>query len=139
MPEFSLANVNPELAKEWDYTKNTQTPTDVFANSNAYVWWRCAQGHEWSDKICNRNNGRGCPECSKGRSTSFPEQAIYHFVHNVFADAVSGYKHNGIEIDVYIPSLKIGIEYDGSFYHRTKQKVTKDVSKISNLIATEYI
>lgn len=128
-PEFSLAIANPELAKEWDHSKNTKTPADVFVNSNTYAWWRCAQGHEWRAKICNRHNGRGCPECSKGRSTSFPEQAIYHFVHNVFADAISGYKHNGIEIDVYIPSLKMGIEYDGSFYHKTKQKVAKDVAK----------
>lgn len=129
LPEYSLANANIELANEWDYTKNEKTPTEVFVNSNSYAWWRCEQGHEWRAKICNRNNGRGCPECSKARSTSFPELAIYHFVHNVFADAINGYKHNRIEIDIYIPSLKVGIEYDGSYYHRTKQKVAKDIEK----------
>ena len=33
----------------------------------------------------------------------------------------------GYELDVFIPSLKIGIEYDGEFYH--KNSLSKDVEK----------
>lgn len=128
-PEFSLAKVNPTLAKEWCYELNTKTPEEVFANSNDEAWWKCKYGHIWKAKICNRNNGRGCPECAKGRNSSFPEQVIYHYTRALFPDTISRYKHKGIEIDVYIPTLNLGIEYDGGFFHRTHSKVEKDIKK----------
>jgi hypothetical protein len=33
-----------------------------------------------------------------------------------------------IEIDIYISDIKIGIEYDGKYYH--KNKTLKDLEKI---------
>jgi DNA-directed RNA polymerase subunit RPC12/RpoP len=63
--ENDLQTVNPTLAKEWNYEKNNGlTPTDVTANSNKKVWWKCSQGHEWQATIANRNYGTGCPYCS---------------------------------------------------------------------------
>jgi hypothetical protein len=130
-PEFSLASINPELSKEWHPTKNgSLTPNDIFANSNKSVWWLCQKEHEWSAKINNRSNGKGCRECSKGTHTSFPEQVIYYFIKQIFPDVVNGYKLDGkTEIDVYIPSLNVGIEYDGENYHKTLYKHTKDIEK----------
>ena len=127
--ENALSVVNPKLAEEWHYEMNNETPDKVFANSNMYAWWQCNKGHVWKAKINNRNNGRGCPECAKGRNTSFPEQVLYHYVKLLFPDAVSRYKYNNIEIDVYIPSLRVGIEYDGGYYHNTEVKVGKDIKK----------
>lgn len=64
----SLAEVNPELAKEWHPTKNgSLTPFDIFARSNKKIWWKCVKGddHEWEANINNRSRlGRGCPVCS---------------------------------------------------------------------------
>jgi hypothetical protein len=38
----SLAEVNPELAKQWHSTKNGElTAAEVFASSGKKVWWRC--------------------------------------------------------------------------------------------------
>lgn len=37
------------------------------------------------------------------------------------------YKEHGYELDIYIPSKKIGIEYDGYFWH--KDKVKQDLEK----------
>ena len=63
--ENDLQTVNPALAKEWNYEKNTNlTPADVLPNSGKKVWWRCNKGHEWQAVIQNRTNGRGCPYCS---------------------------------------------------------------------------
>jgi len=45
------------------------------------------------------------------------------------------YKTNeNIEIDIYIPSLKIGIEYDGHYYH-SKDKNIKQDEKKNNILA----
>ena len=60
-----LATKNPELAKEWNYEKNTPfTPSDFMAKSNRKVWWKCKEGHEWISAVSNRSEGNGCPYCS---------------------------------------------------------------------------
>ncbi len=60
-----LVTTNPELAKEWNYNKNTElSPSEVTCNSNRIVWWKCEKGHEWEARIYVRNNGyKNCPFC----------------------------------------------------------------------------
>lgn len=134
--ETSLLAQNPLLARSWHPTKNQSlTPADVFANSNKFAWWICPTcGHEWKAKISNRNIGmRGCPRCAMSRSSSVPEQLLFKFIKRYFPDTVSRHKINRDEIDVYIPSAKIGIEYDGQQYHN-EEKLPKDISKSLRLI-----
>ena len=61
-----LATVKPELAAEWDYSKNGNlTPCTVIAGSSKKVWWKCSKcGFEWEAVIGNRYRGNGCPSCS---------------------------------------------------------------------------
>ena len=61
-----LQTDNPFLAKEWNYEKNGGlVPTDVKANSDKKVWWKCANEHEWQATIGSRNSGgHKCPYCS---------------------------------------------------------------------------
>jgi Probable Zinc-ribbon domain len=66
--ENCLLTVNPRLAREWHPTKNAPlTPKDVTAHSSKSVWWLCGRGHEWSTKVNDRSNERGCPFCSGKR------------------------------------------------------------------------
>jgi len=60
-----LATINPALAAEWNYAKNSDkfTPETVTHNSGKSVWWQCLLGHEWRALINDRANGRGCPYC----------------------------------------------------------------------------
>ena len=129
--EYSLQTLKPELAKEWDIEANDGiTPDQVPAYSNKLAWWRCSIcGYRWQAVIDNRSNGRGCPQCAKGHHSSLPEQAIFFFVKKAFPDAKSGYQLDGKEIDIYIPSVKIGIEYDGEAFHRTTDKLKRDIAK----------
>ena len=117
--ENNLQVLNPELAKQWHPTKNENLfPSDVTVRSNKKVWWQCEKGHEWEALISNRSKGVGCPECNKETQTSFPEQAIYFYMKNIFSDTLNRYKYDGKwEIDVFVPSLNFGIEYDGYRYH----------------------
>lgn len=133
--ETSLGIINPELAKEWHPTKNGNlTPFDVFANTNRYIWWLCPIcGCEWKAKCSNRNVGkRGCPHCAKGRSSSVPEQLIFRAIKNVFPDSINRHRIDNDEIDVYIPSLMIGFEYDGERFHNI-DKLSKDIAKSKRL------
>ena len=52
---------------------------------------------------------------------SFPEQAVYFYIKKAFPDAINSYKDifdNRMELDIYIPSIKVGIEYDGAKWHK---------------------
>ena len=126
-----LVTVNPILAQEWDYDKNgILIPEQFTANSNKKVWWKCQKGHEWQTTITNRHNGNGCPICSSERNTSFPEYALVYYLTKYGLEVIHSYNANGYELDVYIPSQNIGIEFDGYYWH--KDKTIKDKEKNNN-------
>ncbi len=125
-----LQTNNPTLAQEWNYKKNKGlTPEEVMPNSNKKVWWKCQKGHEWQTSVANRNYGYGCPICNSERHTSFPEYAILYYLKEYGLEVIHSYKEKGYELDIYIPSKRIAIEYDGSFWHQNKTK--KDLEKNS--------
>ena len=126
--ENDLQTVNPILASEWNYEKNGKfRPENFTANSGQKVWWKCKKGHEWQATIHNRNKGRGCPICNSERNTSFPEYAIVYYLKKYGLDVIHSYRENGYELDVYIPSKKIAIEYDGGLWH--KNRIKNDLEK----------
>ena len=128
-----LAHINPYIAKEWNYEKNgNKIPHKYTCKSGIKVWWKCEKGHEWKTSISNRSRGDGCPKCNSGIRTSFPEQAIYFYVKKIYPDAVNRCTDvlpNGMEIDIFIPSINVGIEYDGSVWHESDKALEKEVKK----------
>jgi hypothetical protein len=62
----SLLKVRPDIASEWNFDKNTLTPSLIATQSNKKVWWKCGSGHEWQALVCNRTkiDGTGCPYCA---------------------------------------------------------------------------
>ena len=66
LPGFNdLNTLNPKLSDEWDYEKNTLTPSQVTVASGKSVWWRCRKGHSWEAQIASRSvSGNNCPYCS---------------------------------------------------------------------------
>lgn len=125
----ALSDRYPYIAEEWNYEKNGSIlPSEVTPHSNLKVWWICKEGHEWQATINSRSQGRGCPECSKERGTSFPEQTIFFYL-NSSTKAINRYKYEGVELDVFLPEYNTGIEYDGYFYHGHKQGKERDSKK----------
>jgi hypothetical protein len=68
--ENDLETVNPDLAQEWHYLKNIETPDSLKAGSNKAVWWLCKRGHEWKASLNRRSSGSGCPFCSNVKMLS---------------------------------------------------------------------
>ena len=129
-----LATTHPDLLKEWDYEKNKLTPQQVTYGKNVKVWWKCLKGHSWFATIASRAGAQktGCPECKKELRISLPEKALAFYLAQTFPIEES--KHfpflkNKKEIDIFIPSLKLGIEYDGQQWHKkTELDFAKDCS-----------
>lgn len=106
-----------------------------YENNNTKLQVKCAKcGCVWENSPGNLLSGRGCPRCTRYLHTSFPEQTVYYYIHSVFNDAVSGYKElfdNNMELDIYIPSIKTGIEYDGRAWHTSKDSYIREKNKYS--------
>ncbi len=121
----SLLDSGSSCLKEWDYDKNDTSPAEYTVGSGKSVWWKCGVcGKSWRAKIHHRVNGIGCPQCAKDIQSSFPEQAVYYYIKQCFADAINGDKTriSPYELDVYIPSLNVAIEYDGQAFHVDEKK-----------------
>ena len=120
-----LATTHPDIAKEWHPTKNNGlTPFAVTAGSNQKAWWLGNCGHEWEAVIGSRVSGCGCSVCNKERKTSFYENAFYYYIKSVFPDAVQSFKPDWLvhmELDIYIPSIQIAVEYDGQAWHNNTE------------------
>lgn len=114
-----------QLKKEYS-PKNELGLDEICYGSDKKVLWKCSIcGREWTSILKGRTDKirRGCPFCNK-YGTSFAEQLIFYILkreldtHEVF----NRDKSEGREIDIYIPSLKFGVEYDGWIWHKDKQE-----------------
>ena len=129
-----LATLNPRLAKEWHPTKNGDvTPYDVTTGSEKKAWWLCPLGHEYPATIRDRNSDNTqCPICNAKRQTSFPEQAIFFYVKKLYPDAINRYREifeHSMELDIYIPSIRLGIEFDGANWHNSTTQLEREEKK----------
>ena len=121
--EKQYVSDNAQLMAEWDFEKNTELgfdPQKLTCGSGKKVWWKCSKGHKWEAIIQSRTRGNGCPFCNSERNTSFPEYALMYYFEKYGVEVVHSYKAHGYELDIYIPSQKIAIEYDGYFWHKAK-------------------
>lgn len=119
-----LATIYPEIAQQWHPTKNGDLlPTDVTAHTVKSVWWLCEHGHEWKASISNRTHNRfptGCPHCSNAGKSRAEIAILYYLQQYTNEKVIYRYNALGFEIDIFIESLNIGIEYDGYYYHSDK-------------------
>ncbi len=115
------------LLEEWDYNNNPFGPDEITVTSTKIVSWKCKRcGTKFKLLTAKRIRGDGCPKCSYYLKTSFREQALFYYIKQVIPDAQNRYIFDGIELDIYIPSNQIGIEYDGQYWH---QDIKRDKSK----------
>ena len=84
-PHNNFKLLYPQIAAQWDYTKNIGNPEDYPPFSTEEVWWICKKAcecHSWKTRIHGRTSKlMGCPFC-KGRpcchknfKTCYPDAA----------------------------------------------------------------
>ena len=70
----------------------------------------------------------GCPKCAQkklqDKQTSKQENLIYDFVKFILPKykIIPNYRNNNFELDIYIPEIKLGIEYNGIYWHSNHHK-----------------
>jgi len=126
-----LATTHPELAKEWHPTKNDLTPNDVLAGSDKRITWLCRKcGYSWPAMVNNRANKES--KCSNCRLTPQSKQELtitFELIKFFKEINPKGFKTRVDSklwsIDIYISELNLGIEFDGSYWHKDKRALDK--------------
>ena len=96
---------------KYDYT-NVE-----YINNSTHVLIICPIHGAFEQRPDNHLMGTGCPSCAY--HISHPENELFEFVKEICVDAEQGNRTilNGFELDIYIPSKKLAIEYNGLRWH----------------------
>lgn len=99
---------------------------DILKSSNKKLLFKCdVCGNEWYSYPYTKtgNNSAGCPVCAKESlpTKSKQEKQIYEFLREHYNGIIEtskvGLLPNNMELDIYIPKKKIGIEFNGIYWH----------------------
>jgi len=74
-----------------------------------------------------------CTHCSPLKSVSVLENEIFEFIKLNYSDKIIKNYRNSLEIDIYLPELKLGFEFNGLYWHSELFKEKK-----YHLNKTEY-
>jgi hypothetical protein len=130
-----LATTHPHLVAEWHPTKNkTLEPHMIAAGSSARkVWWLCPLDHAYAMKPNTRSSKQqgGCPTCARKRYVSNPELELYVFMTSLGFDVEQSNRTllRGKEIDLYVHSRRLAVEFNGLYWHSEAQGKDKGYHK----------
>lgn len=107
---------NEELIKRFNeiHENKYDYSNTVYINSYSKIKIRCPVHGEFEQIPTNHYNGNGCPKCSNIISKSHKEIIDFINLNKIINDrnVISPY-----ELDIYLPDLKIAIEFHGLYYH----------------------
>jgi len=89
-----------------------------YVNSKTKVKIICNEHGIFNQSPDKHLQGQSCPKCTKS-NISKSEKDIGEFITSLKVDVELSNKQilNGKEIDIYLPNYKIGIEFDGLYFH----------------------
>jgi len=96
--------------------KNNKTPLKVIHNKCTHEYH--VTPHNFID------SSRRCSKCGKSKKFSNKEKSLSKFIKKVYNKRIIENDRtilDGKEIDIYLPDLKIGIEYCGLYWHSDKR------------------
>ena len=129
---LSNGSLGEQLMSEWTgicEDSNHYEINEVARASKKRFKWICSKGHEWFAKGSNRTSHKsGCPYCNN-RSTSYPEQFIYHSLKQIFPNTENRCKvlrspqnPHGVEFDIGVPEIPLCIEYSSTYWHEGREE-----------------
>ena len=96
--------------------------------SNSESIFHCIKGHNFvisSDTYRSRkiNNVELCTICYPiNNQKSIKEKELYNFIESIYKEEIIQSYRDGLEIDIYLPDLKIGFEFNGLYWHSEEYK-----------------
>lgn len=124
--QTDLASQFPEITKEWSAKNYPLLPTMVRSGTKRRVWWVCAKGHEWETPVSYRTGADKtcCPVCALNIYVSRQETELKQFLESLGIKVEQSNRKilNGKEIDLFLPEVNVGIEFNGVYWHSEMHK-----------------
>lgn len=131
---------HPELMYLWDWEKNDILPSEISCKDNSRkVWLKCSNGHSYQTYIDSlvRSHFECCIYCASEQNQSYGQLELYKILEENKIEYISEYAlPSKKRLDAYIPSKKIGIEYNGIYWHN-ENHVGKDYHREKYLECNE--
>lgn len=137
IPGLEAGTLHPELVDLWDDERNEGTVFDYKAGSNKPFWWKCANGHSYRIAMHTQVSAlqaltKGCQQCWQPFMVSTVEKTVLTWMRSMLPASteiqtnVQGlFSSSNHHVDIYIPSLKLGVEYNGLYWHSELQGKTR--------------
>lgn len=88
---------------------------------------------KYRDEISNRmKNGQAAYMNSFIKNPSKPQVELFNIVKGIYPNAKLNYQILNYSVDIVIKEIKLAIEYDGSYWHKDKEKDNLRQNKIMN-------
>ena len=111
------AKKNLEYYAKCAQAKGGRCLSTEYKNNKTKYEWECHQGHRWRAKAGAIQCGNWCPKCLHRQSK--PEKVILDLIQARLPDTQDRKRgllsNKNFELDIYIPSIKKAIEFDGDF------------------------
>ena len=111
--------------------------TTKYVNAKTKLDYICPKGHKSAMTWSNWNHTRKfrCPKCSN--KVSRQEKEIQKFIKSIGVNFIANYRkllinpNTGypLELDIWIPELNKAIEFNGDYWHSTKDRIRCDLIK----------
>ena len=100
-------------------SRNGKCLSSYYENIEQLILWECEKRHNWRANFNNIRRGTWCPTCAI--VISKPQREVYKLIAELLPNKEvilnDTQTIKPFDLDIYIPSLKIGIEYDGEYWH----------------------
>jgi len=112
--------------------------SDTYKNSSTKLLIKCDKGHEYSVAFNTFKQGSRCPVCDSEKQSSRGELEIQEFIRSLNINFIPNDRTQLInpetgrylELDIWMPSMKKAIEYNGTYWHTLTGPQTNDKIKI---------
>lgn len=75
----------------------------------------------------NFKNGVRCVQC-RPKNRSVGEEEVFQYITSIYeGEVIPNYRKDNYEIDIYIPELNMGFEYNGLYWHSEEVKGTDNI------------
>ena len=113
---LNFINKSKEIHNKYEYTNIN------YINSKEKVNILCPIHGEFNQRPNDHLNGKGCPKC--GFIFNKSEDELKDFIKNVNIDFIENSREiiTPLELDIFIPSHNIAIEYNGLYWHSELHK-----------------
>ena len=109
-----------EYCREIAKNRNGRCLSNRYIDVNTKMKWQCKKGHIWRATTDSINQGTWCPACGTGKT----QYSLLQIIKTIFSkydvlpefndfDWLYTDKGRKQSIDIYVPKLKLAIEYDG--------------------------